>query len=118
MRHNSWPLWENYKIIFRKDCATGGGAENISVVAACLRDSDEGDSQCDESDSQPPFVSALFAEHDPPPDELIGDHVSSGASDKQTCVPKTGGEKRKVPNLDELLMDFLSNLHAETNSRL
>ncbi|KAG6410839.1 hypothetical protein SASPL_128908 [Salvia splendens] len=118
MRHKSWPLWETWKCIFGKGRATGGGAENISVAAARLRDSSGGGSHCDESDSQPPFVAVPFTDTKPLEDENIAEQMSSGNTDKQPTVGKSAGEKRKTSSSDQLLMDFLGNLHAETNSRL
>ncbi|KAG6392660.1 hypothetical protein SASPL_146884 [Salvia splendens] len=93
MRHKSWPLWETWKCIFGKDGATGGGAENISVAAARLRDSGGGGSHCDESDSQPPFVAVPFTDIEPPKDENVAEQMSSGNTDKQPVARQAVFEK-------------------------
>ncbi|KAG6399546.1 hypothetical protein SASPL_141027 [Salvia splendens] len=93
IRHKSWPLWETWKIIFGKDRAIGGCAENISVAAARLRVSGGGGSQCDESDSHPPFVLVPFTDPEAPEEENIADHIISGTSYKQPVNAKSGGEK-------------------------
>ncbi|KAG6428753.1 hypothetical protein SASPL_106790 [Salvia splendens] len=102
MRHKSWPLWETWKCIFGKDRAMGGGAENIYVVASHLRDFGGGGSHCDESNSQPPFVAVPFTDTEPPEDEHLAEHTSSGNTDRQPVVDKSAGEKPVFEKLSEV----------------
>ena len=65
-----------------------------------------------------PFGAVPTNDSEQPEEEPTADQISSGNSGKQTANAKSIGEKRKAAHSDELLMDFLANLHAETNSRL
>ena len=51
-------------------------------------------------------------------DDSIADPNNSGTSEKPASAAKTTGEKRKAVHTDVMLMDFLANLHVETNTRL
>ncbi|KAG6387262.1 hypothetical protein SASPL_152449 [Salvia splendens] len=118
MHCKSWPLWETWKLIFGKDRATGSGAETVSHAAIQVRSALGGGSQCDKSDSHAPYEEAPLMDsnvHDE--DHLVDSHIPD-YSDKQTSVAKSGGVKRKATTSDALLIDFLANLHAETNTRL
>ncbi|KAG6406364.1 hypothetical protein SASPL_133964 [Salvia splendens] len=55
---------------------------------------------------------------DKPEEDSLADPNSSGNRDQQTSSAKSGGSKRKAVHTDALLMDFLANLHVETNSRM
>ncbi|KAG6407659.1 hypothetical protein SASPL_130656 [Salvia splendens] len=93
MRHKSWPLWETWKLIFGKDRASGEGTEQINDAIDCMR----------------------------APATAAGGNLnmSSGNSDKQTSTTKPHcSKKRKVDGPDSALMEFLGNLHHETNNRL
>ncbi|KAG6392312.1 hypothetical protein SASPL_146528 [Salvia splendens] len=74
MRHKSWPLWETWKCIFGKDCATGARAENIFIAAAL----------------------PTPEEVELPKEEAVADQVSSGNINMNTVPTKFVGEKRKA----------------------
>ncbi|KAG6415897.1 hypothetical protein SASPL_123316 [Salvia splendens] len=96
MRTKSWLLWETLKAIFGKDRASGVGAEQVDDAANRMCANVAGGS------------------------EVSGNEVyNSGNNDKQTSTNKSGdSQKRKHDGADATLMEFLSNLHVETNSRL
>ncbi|KAG6400215.1 hypothetical protein SASPL_137040 [Salvia splendens] len=121
MRYKSWPYWEAWQCIFGKDRAKGSGSENIDVAATSQRAQMASASQTNENDYHPTF------------EDFLGDEIppnSSGTADKQNSseaqsgqqqavsTTKSGGQKRKQPSSDDALMEFLGNLHAQTNSRL
>lgn len=148
MRTKSWPFWVTWQRVFGKDRASGGGAEGVDVSADRARQQMAGGSQCNGNyyrpsvpvDQTPP----LAGEEDIPDnisentekqmpinksgggklstaplagEEDIPDNVSE-KTEKQMPSNKSGGEKRKQPSSDAALMEFLANLHAETNARL
>ena len=117
MRTKSWPLYDTWKFIFSKDRASGGGAENIDAAAARLRAQMPSGSECNENDYYPSFEDFI-----PNPNTPVGDtdfhDTSSGNVGKQTSTSGTSPKKRKKVSRDGELMEFLGNLHAETNTRL
>ncbi|KAL1558483.1 hypothetical protein AAHA92_08942 [Salvia divinorum] len=76
-------------------------------------------SHCNENDYHPSFEDFL-------PDEVpdVGPEVeavnSSSAPTEQLQVFTTpsSSQKRKIPHSDDVIMEFLGNLHAQKNSRL
>ncbi|XP_042013139.1 uncharacterized protein LOC121761568 isoform X1 [Salvia splendens] len=120
MRHKSWPLWETWKVIFGKDRACGGGAEQISDAAEAFRRGQPGTySEVNENDYHP-SLDDIEADKAIPSSQPFGNHdMSSGNSGKQTSVnTSNASKKRKLDGSDAALMEFLANLHTDTNSRL
>ncbi|KAL1559484.1 hypothetical protein AAHA92_09821 [Salvia divinorum] len=111
-------FWETWKCIFGKDRATGMGAEDVDVATTRVRSQMACGSQCDESDYHPSFEDFLIYETTEVAEEPNNHHNSSGNSEKLTSTNKTGSLKRKQVSTDVQLMEFLANLHAETNSHL
>lgn len=118
MRTKSWPLWETWKSIFGKDRATGGAAETLEIAANRLRSQMSGGSQVNENDYTPWFEDFPTEPITPLADFQELNDYSSGNNGKQTSTTKARPPKRKMLSRDADLMDFLANLHSETNSRL
>ncbi|KAG6401889.1 hypothetical protein SASPL_138757 [Salvia splendens] len=117
MRTKSWTLWETWKFIFGKDRAYGGGVENIDAAAVRLRAQMSVESECNENDYHPSFEDFISNPNTPMADHDFHD-TSSGNLGKQTSTDRTSPKKRKKMSRDSDLMEFLGNLHAETNTRL
>ncbi|KAL1546423.1 hypothetical protein AAHA92_23023 [Salvia divinorum] len=117
MRTKSWPFWETWKCIFGKDRASGG-AENIDDAADRVRSQLAGASQCNENDYHPSFDDFPVDESTPMADTPDFHDNSSGNSAKQMSSNKTNPLKCKKDSSDAALMEFLANLHTETNSHL
>ena len=119
MHHKSWPLWESWKLIFGKDRACGGGAEQVNDAAAHMRPPAAAVSEVNENDYNN-SLDDLEAEHTFPSSQPVGTQDTSiGGSGKQTSTTKSGSRnKRKVNGPDSALMEFLANLHHDTNSHL
>ncbi|KAG6414049.1 hypothetical protein SASPL_126766 [Salvia splendens] len=90
MHDKPWPLWELWKQIFGKDRATGGGAAALARLLGKR--------------------GMLY--HRTSSQAKIGLNGRTGSTQRTTRV------KRKTDAADANLMDFLGNLHAETNARL
>ncbi|KAL1534751.1 hypothetical protein AAHA92_30891 [Salvia divinorum] len=118
MRNKSWPFWEDWKCIFGKDRATGGGAEPVEKATAEVRAQLAGGSQCNQKDYHPSFEDFLGDELPNLTPESEHQNSSSGHNDQPESTTKSGTLKRKLNPSDTSLMEFLGNLHAETNSRL
>ncbi|KAL1545562.1 hypothetical protein AAHA92_22271 [Salvia divinorum] len=118
MRTKSWPFWETWKSIFGKDRATGGGAEDVDIAADRVRSQLAGGSQCNENYYHPTFEDFSVDETAPLAEQSDNHDNSSENTDKPMSTNKHGSLKRKQPSSDVVLMEFLANLHAETNSRL
>ncbi|KAG6411701.1 hypothetical protein SASPL_129785 [Salvia splendens] len=118
MRGKSWPLWKTWKAIFVKDRASGAGVEQVDDAVNRLRGNGPSGSEVNENE----FLG--FEDHDS--DNLVHlsqasgfEGYSSGNNGKQTSINKSGeSQKRKHDGADAALMEFLSNLHTETNVRL
>ena len=118
MRHKSWPFWEAWNVIFGKDRANGGEAEDVAESAKRLRAQQSVGSQCNENDYHPSFENTPVNNADPLAYDADINDTGSGNDDKQTSTNKSGSLKRKNISSDDKLMEFLGNPHSETNSRL
>lgn len=118
MRNKSWPFWEEWKAIFGKDRATGLGSEDIDVAAATLRANLAGGSQCNENDYHPTFEDFIPNQSPNGVEGMENQHSSSAHTEHLASNTKSGTKKRKVSATDDALMEFLGNLHTQTNSRL
>lgn len=119
MRTKSWPLWETWKLIFGKDRACGRGAEQLEVAANRVRAQQPVcSSQCNENDYHPSFEDFPFEENTPMPDTSQFNDNSSGNTGQQTSMSNQSPSKRKKDSPDALLMEFLRDLHKDTNARL
>ncbi|KAG6406416.1 hypothetical protein SASPL_134016 [Salvia splendens] len=119
MRNKPWPFWEQWKCIFGKDRAGGGGAEQVDAAAEHMRSHLGGGSQCNENDYHPSFDDLPFADGSVPATaspEL--NESSSRYTEKEMSTTKGNTLKRKSSSPDTQLFAFLANLHAETNSCL
>ena len=105
-------------MIFGKDQGTGAGAETVSEATAMFRSNLVGGSECDESDSHAGYDEVDPIDSNVQDEDPLVDPQAPELSDKQTSVAKTGVIKRKSTTSDAMLMDFLANLHVETNTRL
>ncbi|KAL1564376.1 hypothetical protein AAHA92_06727 [Salvia divinorum] len=118
MRNKSWPYWEAWKCIFGKDRACGGGAEYVDIATETVRAQMASGSRCNENDYHPSFEDFI-------PDEvpIVAPGVetvnsSSAHTEQAVSTPPSSIHKRKSTQSDDVLMEFLGNLHAQTNSRL
>ncbi|XP_042058409.1 uncharacterized protein LOC121802780 [Salvia splendens] len=120
MRHKSWPLWTTWKMIFGKDRASGGGAEQIYDAAEILRSQPGTHSEVNENDYHPSLNDIEADKFVPSSNPTGNQDISEGNSiRKQTSTNKSNSsKKRKLDGSDAALMEFLANLHSETNSRL
>ncbi|KAG6436949.1 hypothetical protein SASPL_101855 [Salvia splendens] len=118
MRPKSWPLWDTWKSIFGNDRAGGGGAEQLDGAAAGARSQQFGGSQSNDNYYYPSFddfsPGASVPVNDIPD---VNDHVS-GQSEQGTSANKASSLKGKNDSGDTAMMEFLANLHSETNARL
>ncbi|KAG6415957.1 hypothetical protein SASPL_123378 [Salvia splendens] len=118
MRNKSWPFWEDWKSIFGKDRATGVGGEDIEVAAATLQTNRASGSQCNENNYLPTFEDFLPNQSPNEVEGMENQHSSSAHTEHLVSNTKSHTQKRKAPATDDALMDFLGNLHAQTNARL
>ncbi|KAL1564276.1 hypothetical protein AAHA92_06641 [Salvia divinorum] len=118
MRNKSWPLWEDWKCIFGKDRVTGCGAEDVEIATSQVRTRLAGGSQVNDNDYRPSFEDFLGNELPNLTPDIDHQNSSSAHSDQPESTTKSGSLKRKLKPSDSALMEFLGNLHAETNSRL
>ncbi|KAL1563822.1 hypothetical protein AAHA92_06245 [Salvia divinorum] len=118
MRNKSWPFWKDWKCIFGKDRATGGGTEPVEKATAEVRSQLAGGSQCNQKDYHPSFEDFLGDELPNLTPESEHQNSSSAHNDQPESTTKSGALKRKLNPSDTSLMEFLGNLHAEINSRL
>ncbi|XP_042007863.1 uncharacterized protein LOC121756382 [Salvia splendens] len=117
MRSKSWPLWETWKLIFGKDRASGRGSEDLEAAATQMRSQLAGGSQCNENDYYPSFEDFIDPNSPVAGNTDVND-TSSGNGGKEASINKTSSGSRKKESSDVVLMEFLGNLHAETNARL
>ncbi|KAG6427767.1 hypothetical protein SASPL_112014 [Salvia splendens] len=118
MRTKSWPLWETWKCIFGKDRASGGGAEDLQAAAVRQREKVTAASNTHENSELPLSEDFPIHETDPVAEHMEQNDFSSGNNERVTATTKSGGRKRKSTSSDDALLDFLGNLHADTNARL
>ncbi|KAG6402381.1 hypothetical protein SASPL_134574 [Salvia splendens] len=118
MRTKSWPLWETWKCIFGKDRASGGGAEDLQAAAVRQREKVAAASNTHENSELPLSEDFPIHETDPVEEHMEQNDISSGNNERVTATTKSGGRKRKSTSSDDALLDFLGNLHADTNARL
>lgn len=121
MRYKSWPFWEDWKIIFGKDRACGGGTENIDIAAKLQKAQMTIGSQTNENSYHPTFEDFLGDELPSNLSPLAEKQNSSEAQSEQQqhfSETKTSRKKRKLSTSEDALMEFLGNLHAQTNTRL
>ena len=118
MRTKSWPLWETWQLIFGKDRASGGGSEEVDKAAAELRPQRAPVSETNENNFPPSAddVPESEAHGDSAHTDLLDD--GSGNEDRVASTTKGPRKKRKVLTSDEAMMEFMSKLHSDTNSRL
>lgn len=120
MRNKSWPLWETWTIIFGQDRANGGNAEDIADGAREVHLHNMANND-DPSNDYHVSLEDLFDEPINPtvPTTNAQQDESTGQSQQPDATPKQPPpKKRKAASSDAALMEFLANLHAETNKRL
>ncbi|XP_042005245.1 uncharacterized protein LOC121753990 [Salvia splendens] len=119
MRSKSWPLWGTWQMIFGKDRASGGAAEEVQKAAAELRPQRATVSECNENNFSPSTDDVLDSEANGGPLHTDLHDDGSGNEGRVTSTTTKGtGKKHKVVSSDEAMMDFMAKLHADTNSRL
>ncbi|XP_042053810.1 uncharacterized protein LOC121798732 [Salvia splendens] len=118
MRGKSWPLWDTWKAIFGKDRASSAGAEQVNDAVNRMRRN--GPSLSEVNENEFPDIEERDSENVVRLSQASGfEAYSSGNNGKQASINKSGGsQKRKHDGADAAIMEFLSNLHAETNARL
>ena len=111
MRHKSWPFWEAWNVIFGKDRANGGEAEDVAESAKRLRAQQSVGSQCYANDYHPSLENTPVNNADPLAYDADINDTGSGNDDKQTSTNKSASLKRKNMSSDDKLMEFLGYLH-------
>ncbi|XP_047958574.1 uncharacterized protein LOC125204070 [Salvia hispanica] len=120
MRTKSWPLFEIWKSIFGKDRAGGGGAEQVDAAAARVRAQLAGGSQSNDNNN---YYYPTFEDFSPDPSVPLTDipdviETITRSSTKEASTNKPSRFKGKTDSGDNAMMEFLANLHNETNARL
>ncbi|KAG6384851.1 hypothetical protein SASPL_113449 [Salvia splendens] len=127
MRHKAWPLWDDWKMIFGNDRATGGTAEGIGEAVANNTTDEAFTSIGESADYYPSFEDFLGSDQVQPgyTNEVVddnsaqsGQNVAANTNAPPAPAPKKMTRKRKSCDDDSALLNLLSNLHAETNARL
>ncbi|KAG6413993.1 hypothetical protein SASPL_126709 [Salvia splendens] len=96
----------------------GGGAEQLDGAAAGARSQQSGGSQSNDNYYYPSFDNFSPGSSVPLNDiPDVNDHVS-GQSEQGTSANKASSLKGKNDSGDTAMMEFLANLHSETNARL
>ncbi|KAG6436498.1 hypothetical protein SASPL_101399 [Salvia splendens] len=123
MRTKSWPFWDDWKVIFGKDRATGQNAEGVAE-AAKNSSPDEPVTEIGEStaDYHPSFDDFIGYEqvHATFGNNVVDD--SSAHSGQNTNgpppAPPKHKRKRKVSDDESGIVEMLGKMHSETNARL
>ncbi|KAL1544643.1 hypothetical protein AAHA92_21465 [Salvia divinorum] len=122
MRTKSWPLWNDWKIIFGKDRANGGTSEGAGQAVKNSSPDEPITSIGESSDYHPSFEDFLGYEQ---VQATFGNGVvdDSSAQSGQNAnanlqVPKNIKRKRKCSEDDTGLIELQGKLHAETNDHL
>ncbi|KAG6434005.1 hypothetical protein SASPL_105624 [Salvia splendens] len=123
MRTKSWPFWDDWKVIFGKDRATGQNAEGVAEAAKNSSPdepvTDIGESTADYHPSFDDFIGyeqvhATFGNN------VVDD--SSAHSGQNTNgpppAPPKHKRKRKVSDDESGIVEMLGKMHSETNARL
>ncbi|KAL1555339.1 hypothetical protein AAHA92_15794 [Salvia divinorum] len=117
MRDRSWPFWEQWKIIFCKDQATGGGVENMDYAAA-VRAQNVAHDQA--TDNEYHVIFDDFVVENTSPVATGPDNPEHSISHTQQQVPqKTSiGTKCKNSSGDVAMMEFLGKVRQEVFNML
>lgn len=122
MRTKSWPYWNDWKIIFGKDRATGGTSEGLGEAVANSSPDEPITSIGESGDYYPRFDDFLGPEQVPPTytNDVVEDNSaqSEQVAAATVAAPKKIKRKRRGCEDDSGLVDLLGKLHAETNARL
>ncbi|KAG6389220.1 hypothetical protein SASPL_150682 [Salvia splendens] len=127
MRHKAWPLWDDWKMIFGNDRATGGTAEGIGEAVANNSTDEPFTSIGESADYYPSFEDFLGSDQVQPTytNEVVDDNIAQSGQNvaanthaPPAPAPKIMMRKRKSCDDDSALLNLLGNLHAETNARL
>ncbi|KAG6414304.1 hypothetical protein SASPL_127023 [Salvia splendens] len=99
MRHKPWLLCDEWNVIFGKYRASGSVIEDIAKGAAAIRHENVARYESHNVDPSNDYVVNL--------DDFVRPH------------PQKNGTKRKPPqSTDAALLEFLGQMHSETNKRL
>ncbi|KAG6436803.1 hypothetical protein SASPL_101705 [Salvia splendens] len=107
MRNKSWPLWEQWTVIFGKDRASGGtdGAREVHMHNVAHND--------DPSNDYHVSLEDLFDEPIIPPVTTTNTQQDESTGQSQQPVPtqRETVKKCKAASSDAALLEFLANLH-------
>ena len=124
MRHKSWPFYEDCKLIFGKDRAAGGRAEEVTEADDALHGPDASVADESQPDASPYHLDDFFTE------EQINEGLNYdgqgcdgvGASDTRSIpsppAPKKAVRKRKVEDVMESMLDVMNKMNDNTSDRL
>ncbi|XP_047950907.1 uncharacterized protein LOC125196435 isoform X2 [Salvia hispanica] len=124
MRYKAWPLWDEWKIIFGKDRATGGTSEGIGEAVTSNSPEEPLTSIGESGDYYPSFEDFLGNETIQPAftqDVVEDTSAQSGqnvAAPANPPPPKKVNRKRKSSDDDFGLFTLLGQLHSDTKARL
>ncbi|KAG6408083.1 hypothetical protein SASPL_131086 [Salvia splendens] len=118
MRHRSWSLYDNWKLVFGKDRASGS-------VAVDTHDAHDGfsrqtQSQLHDEGLEFPFGAEEFSAANPYPEQgpAATPNESTGQSLQGSMQTNTSGKKRKAATNNICLIQILGRMQDDTNERL
>ncbi|XP_042063553.1 uncharacterized protein LOC121807403 [Salvia splendens] len=123
MRHKARPLWDDWKMIFGNDRATGMTAEGIGEAVANNSTDEPFTSIGESADYYPSFEDFLGSDQVQPTytNEVVddnnaqsGQNLAANTHAPPAPAPKKMTRKRKSCDDDSALLNLLGNLHAET----
>ncbi|KAG6421189.1 hypothetical protein SASPL_117739 [Salvia splendens] len=124
MRHKAWPFYEDWKMIFGKDRASGGRAEEVSEADDVLHGSDASIADESQPTMSPYHLDDFFTEEQINEGLNYDGHGFDAFVDSDTKsipsppAPKKALRKRKVEEVMESMLDAMTKMNENTSDRL
>lgn len=118
MRNRAWPFWEDWKIIFGKDRASGSNAEDVMEQVKALY-SQQNLENTDTIPGEDFGLNNLFTEEGAC--ESLGTNATADsvtAGERAAPLPKRSNKKRKGDDGLDRMYTLLHKMHEDANSRL
>ncbi|KAG6436201.1 hypothetical protein SASPL_101086 [Salvia splendens] len=118
MRHKSWPLWDDWKVLFGKDRAVGTVAKDTFDAHANYAGRTPSSQQDVRLGS--PVESGEYSAANPSPQQrpVANPNESTGQSIDHSLQTKKSGSKRKASSPPVGLIEMLGRMQDDTNERL